>query len=337
MGVKMQAIGCYKPKVYVSNEIWQEKFAPKIKVGGHQFARIATEGIQERYYAAPQETVVSMAKEAIQDCLSKAQIDANSIDLFIHTSVVSDYIGGDATRILQQIGAKNAFAYEVTDVFCAGSMVPILQACLFLESGLYKNVLVSCVGNPASRGGNMRDLLAAGLGDLATAILLKKCDGDAGFMAFSYQTFPQYTDAWKFIPLKEGVMAWQEAHKNKYWANFFHHAPIATIPDLQEAISKYPLDMVQRTLQKANLKIEDIQWLITHQAGGLLKMWRDLFGIKESSHLHTFSEVGNTSMCNIPYTLMKATEKKVFSQGDKILLVGLGSGMHIVVAIYKWE
>jgi 3-oxoacyl-[acyl-carrier-protein] synthase III len=131
-------------------------------------------------------------------------------------------------------------------------------------------------------------------------------------------------------------MAWPRAHKDKYWANLFHIVPIKGLSDLQKTTAEYADAIVQRTLENARLSPSDIQWLITHQAGGLLKNWRELFGFDEKRHLHTFGEIGNSSMCNIPYTLMKAMDDGKFSRGDKILFFSPGSGVHLTSAIWKW-
>lgn len=336
MGVTISAIGCYKPKVYVSNEIWREKFAPALELGGHEFLRMIGEGVVQRYYAAPEETVVSMAGEAIRNCLEKSHVSPEEIDLIIHAANVSDELSGDCARITRAVGATRAASYEITDVACAGFMVPFFQAVAFIESGLYRNVVVSCVGNAASRGGNMTDWLAAALGELATATLLTPCEGDRGLIAQSHKTLGQHAGIFQFMPLPYGVMAWPRAHQKKYWANLFHFIIPKELPNMQRISTELALEAVEQTLKKADLSFSDIQWLVTHQAGELLSTWRNLFGVTRERHLDTFAEIGNSSMSNIPYTLMKAMEEGKFSAGDKVLLFTPGTGVHLTCGIWKW-
>jgi 3-oxoacyl-[acyl-carrier-protein] synthase-3 len=336
MGIKISAIGFYKPKVYVSNAIWREKFAPPVEISGHEFARMVTEGICERYYADPEETVVSMASQAIRNCLDKCRMDIRDVDLLIHASNVSDEISGDCTKIQERAGAVNAATYEVTDVACAGFLVPFQQAATFIESGLYDNVLVSCVGNAASRGGNMNDLISSALGDLATAILFSRCDGDSGFLTYTHRTIGEYAGVMDFLPVPYGIMAWPKVDKDKYWARLFHCIPMKRLLELQKATSQDSAAEVHQMLKDAHLSMSDIQWVVTHQAGGLLKLWSELFGVGQRQHLHTFPEIGNCSMSNIPYTLMKAMDEGKFHPGDKVLLFGIGTGIHLISAIWRW-
>lgn len=336
MGVKITSIGCYKPKVYVSNEIWQEKFAPAVTISGYEFLRTVTEDIAERYYASPTETVVSMASQAIRNCLNKADVPAEKIGILIHTSNVSDEIGGDCTKIQEAVGAIHAAAYELTDTACAGFIVSLFQAVLFIESGLYDHALVSCVGNAASRGGNMRDWMSCSMGELAAATLLSRCDGDSGLLAYSHKTLGEFAEIFQFIPLSYGAMAWPGAHKDKYWANLYHIIPAQGLPDMQKISTEYASEIVKQTIRSANLSQTDIQWLVTHHVGGFLKIWRELFGFDKEQHLNTYAEIGNSSMCNIPYTLMKAMDEGKFAAEDKILLFSPGTGVHLASAIWKW-
>ncbi len=335
MGIKIISIGGYKPKVHVTNEIWSEKFAPLLEIAGNKFTRHASKGVCERYYAAPEETVVSMATEAIADCLKKADVPAEKIDLLIHLTNIPDELSGDISEILESANLSNAFAHEIYDVACAGAIIAFQQAAAFLSSGTYENIIVSCVSNVATRGGNMGDVFGCAAGDIAVAMLFSKGE-TGGFLISEHKTFGQYSHIFEFGPVKEGVMAWPLEHKDKYWANQFHFLRPQYMEELYGITRNVISKMVLEMMDKANLNGEKIEWLITHQPGEMAKDWRELFGFTEEKHLGTFKEIANCAMSNIPYTMMRAMDENKFSPGDKILLVTAGRGIHVALGIWEW-
>jgi 3-oxoacyl-[acyl-carrier-protein] synthase III len=336
MGTRIEAIGCSKPKLCVDNEAWRERFAAKLDLLGTEFGRLISEGVVQRHYWAPDQTVVEVAQEAIRDCLEKCDTDVAEIDLLIHASNVSDSIMGDSTRIQEAVGAMNAASYELKDVNCAGSMIALLQACAFVDSGMYRKVLVSCVANGASRAGNMGDFLSSALGDLATAFLVVKSQDGDGLLGSCHTTLGRCHRAIEFSRRDHALGVWPQDHRDRYWANLFIGTDREFVPMLTECLRTDAPRTAERALAGADKCREDVDWLITHQAGGVMKLWREALGFDAQHHLDTFDDVGNSSMSNIPYTLLTTSESGVVSRGDLLLLLGAGSGMQFVSAVWKW-
>jgi 3-oxoacyl-[acyl-carrier-protein] synthase-3 len=93
----------------------------------------------------------------------------------------------------------------------------------------------------------------------------------------------------------------------------------------------------QEVLDCAGLKIDDIRWIIPHQANIRiiqaaargLKLPMDRFVV----NLH---EYGNTSTASIPMAMVEAIEKGQIQPGDKLVMVGFGAGLTWGALAAQW-
>lgn len=83
-------------------------------------------------------------------------------------------------------------------------------------------------------------------------------------------------------------------------------------------------------LRKENVKIEDIDFFILHQANKLiLDTIRKKLGVPEEKFIMNIDRYGNTVASSIPIALGEAASMNVIKKGDKILLSAFGVG-------YSW-
>ena len=83
-----------------------------------------------------------MGAEAVKGLCKKRGIDPSEIDLLICATVTPDMqFPATANLICDQIGAKNAFSYDL-GAACSGFLFSLATASKFIETGSYKKVVV---------------------------------------------------------------------------------------------------------------------------------------------------------------------------------------------------
>ena len=95
----------------------------------------------------------------------------------------------------------------------------------------------------------------------------------------------------------------------------------------KHAVTKL-VKIIKLNLKKNNLRVQDIDWLIPHQAN---KRIMDLIAKKlkmpTEKILITIDNHANTSSASIPLTLDDALSKKIIKRNQLILLEAIGGGL----------
>lgn len=101
------------------------------------------------------------------------------------------------------------------------------------------------------------------------------------------------------------------------------------------AISKIP-NLIESCLERNGLKIQEIDWLLLHQANErILQAVGDRLKIDRSKILQNLQEYGNTSAASIPIMLDEAIKSAKIKTNDLILIAGFGAGLTWGVAIIR--
>lgn len=90
-------------------------------------------------------------------------------------------------------------------------------------------------------------------------------------------------------------------------------------------------------LEKNNLKVEDIDVFVFHQASNMaLDALRRLLRIDRSKVYKNLRNLGNTVSATIPIALKDAQEEGAIKKGDLVLLSGFGVGLSWASALYRF-
>ena len=100
-------------------------------------------GIKERRILKGENQGVSvMGIAAVKEMLSKTKTDPKEIDLLIFATVTADMtFPATANIVATAVGATNAFSYDLSAA-CSGFLFALTTGASFIESGLYKKVIV---------------------------------------------------------------------------------------------------------------------------------------------------------------------------------------------------
>jgi 3-oxoacyl-[acyl-carrier-protein] synthase III len=300
--------GSYLPRNVVTNDDLARRMDTS-----DEWIRSRT-GIRQRHIAEAGETASSLALEASKAAIASAGIAAGDIDLIIVATSTPDYIFPSTACLLQaKLGIKGGAAFDLQAV-CSGFVYALATADLYIRAGQNRCALV--VGAEVfSRILDWDDRGTCVLfGDGAGAVVLRADD-------------------------KPGIMA-SALHADG------SHAGILSVPGSVcggkvtgdpflrmdgPAVFKFAvrvLDEVAReTLAKCGQRIEDIDWLIPHQANlRILESTAKRLGLPHEKLIVTVDRHGNTSAASVPLALDLAIRDGRIKPGHKVMLQGVGGG-----------
>jgi 3-oxoacyl-[acyl-carrier-protein] synthase-3 len=330
MGTKIVSVGYKFPSFRVTNDMWQEQFAPKTKLMSNEFTRFISEGAEQRFYMMPGDTVDELGAHAALDCLERINFPPDEVEHIIHMANVPDtLVNGEGPKIQHRIGATRASTMDLTGVSCSGFVLGLNMAVSLIETGCYNNVLITCVANVGTRAADHRDVSAATLG--------QKTDKPAGKLGFVHQTRGEHYHVHMHKVVEDGKRTWKEDEEQHWGKHFFFIDPRKGVLAAQKAVHEFVPNAARLALERAGKTINDVQCLLTHQPGlASLRAWDKALNIDEKIHPNTMSEIGNSSTCTIPFTLCRTLEKGAIKDDDIILFMTPGSGQHVAALVWKW-
>jgi len=290
----------------------------------------ARTGIEERHILRdPDKATSFMATEAVQGLLKKTGLSPLDIDLLICASVTPDYFFPDTgTLICYNIGAKNAFAYDI-QAACSGFLFSATTGAKFVESGMYKNVIVVGADKMSSITDYTDRATCILFGDAAGAILLQPSDKGFGLQ-----------DSWmrvdgvgaEFLNMKGGGSKNPPTHEtvDKKWHYLFQDGkPVfkAAVKGMSEAIGE--------VMKRNNLQPDDIRFVVPHQANlRIIQAVADMLKFPMEKVMVNIQKYGNTTSATIPLCLWEYEDK--LKPGDKVILTSFGGGYTWGASLWTW-
>jgi 3-oxoacyl-[acyl-carrier-protein] synthase-3 len=271
-------------------------------------------GIVQRHIADESQASSDLALEASRRALESSGLNANQVDLIVVATSTPDFIFPSTACLLQaKLGVKGCAAFDVQAV-CSGFVYGLSVADNFLKSGSAKCALV--VGAEVfSRILDWNDRGTCVLfGDGAGAVVLR-ADSKPGIHASVLHADGSQVD---MLSVPGNVC------KGK----------ITGSPFLQmngQAVFKYAvrvLDEVGReTVAKAGMTLDDVDWLIPHQANvRILDATARRLGLAPEKLVVTVDHHGNTSAASVPLALDEFVRAGKIRAGHRVLMQGVGGG-----------
>lgn len=298
-------------------------------------------GIRKRHLAKD-ETTAFMASEAARKALENAGIEADKVDMIIVGTITGDYITpSTACQVQGRLGAVNAVAFDI-NAACSGFMYAFHTAYAYLQTGIYKTVLV--LG--AETLSKIMDWT-----DRSTCVLFG--DGAGAAVVQAFEEGGQQASEKEMMGERNGLLAFEQGSDGARGMVLncrgrLNHNPLTTNPfapsyvsmDGQEvykfAVSTVPVS-IRRVLGKAGVEVGDIKFFILHQANlriiqsvaKRLKADVDKFPV-------SLDHCGNISAASVPVLLDEMNRKGMLNRGDKIVMSGFGGGLTWASAVIEW-
>lgn len=295
---------------------------------------VSRTGIRERrLLTGVNKSIIDLAALASIKALDKIAMNPLQIDLIILATSTPNDLFGSASQLQAKIGADNAVAFDLTAA-CSGFVLAMVTASQFLQNGMYHNILV--VGSDTlSKWIDWSDRSTCILfGDAAGAVILQSClDQENEILGFQLNTDGNYSNHLS-IPYKEQI------NPNpilKLYQGSFQNIVMNGKEVYKFAVSKVPLSILQ-CLNSLNLSINDVDWLLLHQANErILNAVADKLSINSNKLLSNLHKYGNTSAASIPLALDEAIEEGKILKNDTIIISGFGAGLTWGTIIIQWK
>jgi len=313
---RVAGTGSYLPKLRLTNQDLVERLAKTGLETSDEWIKTRS-GISARHFAAENELTSDLAVKAAQAALDSAGITSSDVDLIILATSTPDHLGGfpsTACVVQDKLGAHTSCAAFDVQAVCAGFTYALAIADAFIRTGSYKKVMV--IGAETfSRILNFQDRGTCVLfGDGAGAVVLE-ASSEAGILSTALHADGSQRDI-LCVPGRSGN-------------GEVHGSPIMTMD--RQAVFKLAVKVLEQgaheALAKANLKPEQIDWLVPHQANiRIMEGTAKKMGMSMDKVIVTVHEHGNTSAASIPLALDSGVRSGQIKRGQHLLLEGVGGG-----------
>ncbi|MDR6737565.1 beta-ketoacyl-ACP synthase III [Sphingobacterium sp. 2149] len=344
---KIAGIGYYVPKnVYTNNDL------TRFMDTSDEWIQERT-GIKERRYADRiGETTTTMGVEAAEIAIERAQITPQDVDFIIFATLSPDYyFPGCAVLLQREMGMNEVGALDVRNQ-CSGFIYALSIADQFVKTGMYKNVLV--VGSEkhsfaldfSTRGRAVSVIF----GDGAGAVVVQPTAED-GKGILSTHLHSDGAEAEKLAMYYPGASSgiwldempkWPEQELGGLLMTKEMLEDGTAFPNMdgqavfKKAVVKFP-EVIQEALKKNNLKTNDIDLLIPHQANLRISQFiQKTLQLRDDQVFNNIQKYGNTTAASIPIALCEAWEEGKIKNGDLICLAAFGAGFTWGSALIRW-
>lgn len=287
-------------------------------------------GIKERRVVSGEESAIDLGVQAAKNALKKSKINPDDIDLIVvASSAPPDLYPAMACRIQAALGITNIPAFDVTAA-CSGLIYIMQMARAFIQSGIYKNVLIVAADNN-SRLCDWEDRGTSILfGDGAGAMVLTVAeDGIDDILAIDIRadgTIGEYIT----LPLTGQNCPLVEQCAEK---------PVHIKMNGKEVykfVVKIVPQYIDHCLEVAKMKAEDVDYLIPHQANQrIIEAVQHRLGYSDDKVISNIKYYGNTSAASVPIALAEGVESGKVKLPSTAILCGFGAGMTWGVAIVR--
>lgn len=288
-------------------------------------------GIEKRRIAREDQAASDLGAKAAQAALKDAEIKAEELDLIIVATATPDMMFPATACIIQnKIGAKNSAAFDL-EAGCSGFVYGISVAANFIESGMYKNIMV--IGTEVlSKILDWEDRSTCVLfGDGAGAAVLSAAD-QGGILATDLGADGSGADA-----LYQTAGGSRKPASKQTVINGEHYLKMEGTPVFKFAVKTMGKASL-KVLKKAGLKKEDLDLLVPHQANTrIIAAAAKRLKLADDQVYVNLPKYGNTSAASVPIALTEAKEKGLLKNGDKIVLVAFGAGLTWASAVLEWN
>ena len=289
-------------------------------------------GIRERRIIDDEDTTSDLAARAAKKALEDANVDVLDIDLIIVATSSPDMIQPSTACVVQRkIGAWNAAAFDISAV-CSGFVYALSIGADLLMSNSYKKALI--IGAEAySRILDWSDRTSCVFfGDGAGAVVVSTDDKEKGILGSylmadgrGYEIITMPAGGAKLPASYETVRNNQHAFRmdgKKIW---------------DFVVDIFP-KVVAKTLEKSGLTINDVDFIISHQANvNLIREGMKSIGLPMSKTHTTIEKYGNTSGASVSITLDDALKSGKINNGDTVILVAFGGGLTWGGIALRWN
>ena len=324
-GIKILGTGGYQPRKKVVNEDFT-----KIVDTSDQWI-VERTGIKERHIAADDVATSDIAYEAANRALKDAGITADELDLVVVATLTPDHPTPSTASLLQKrLGATHAAAFDL-QAACSGFVYAITVAAQFIENGFYKKVLV--IGaETLSKYINWEDRNTCVLfGDGAGAAVFAAAEDGSGILSFDLGSDGRGPE---LLGIPGGGTRYPDNEDTI--ARKVNRIHMDGKEVFRFAVKALPATL-KRSLEKAGVSAEDLNWIVPHQANiRIIEAASKRLAQPLDRFVINIERYGNISAASIPIALAEANAAGKLKKGDLVALAGFGAGLTWASCVMRW-
>lgn len=330
MTSKISSISCFAPHRIVLNDELESLINTEKKFisEGLIFEKF---GMVERRFAEKNDQASDLAVSAAYKILDN--IDGASIDCIIFAAGSSDMIEPATSSIIQNKLKLHCPAFDVKNA-CNSFVNGLQTANALIISKTYKKILLVC-GEKLSAiiklqfDDNvefMKRFASLSMGDAGAAAIIEASDDESGIIAQRFQTNGEH---WELCMVPGGGSMFPHDGSKVYFEG--------RTAEMRKVFFEKKGDLINKTLQDVNWSTKDIDFVFMHHVSmqTFVDVATDL-NISADKFYNVFEKYGNMAAASIPFAISDASEKGILKKGDKIMLLGLASGISISVQLMIW-
>jgi 3-oxoacyl-[acyl-carrier-protein] synthase-3 len=295
-------------------------------------------GIEARYWVKEGDDVGTsdLAYFAAQKALAKAGWSPEELDMIVFATMTPDVnVPGCGTFLQHRLSKKHLPALDIRQQ-CTGFLHGLEVCDAYIRSEKAEKMLLvgaEFQSRYLELTTDNRDT-AVIFADGAGAVCIEGVESaeNVGIIASILHADGRHSDALRVgLPAKKSGQA-----INRSIVDSKAHFPYMdgkTVFKL--AVTRLPV-VTEELLQKAGMKIEEIDLFIPHQANlRINEAFRERMNIPESKMYNNIQRYGNTTAATIPIALDELFETQRIKPNDTLMLIGLGAGLTWGGVIYK--
>ena len=333
----IRSVGMYVPENVVKNA----DFPPDVETSDEWIRQRS--GIEERRHAKPGERTSDLAKQAVENLLAKQEVHPEEIDCIIFATLSPDFFfPGAGVFVQEKLGWAGTHipCYDIRQQ-CSGFVYGLQMAQAFVETGMYRNVLL--IGAEIhshlldfSRRGRAVTVL---FGDGAAAVVISPCIDDRSQILLT-EIHADGAGALNGIHMKmydigmQPVIAY-DPHDSETNAELYMEMPSAK--NLFSNAVRRMVEVSKSVLSKLGKGVEDVDWVVPHQANFRINnLVSDHLGIERKKVLYNLQKYANTTAATIPLVLAEFVDNGTIKRGDLLLMPAFGSGFTWGAAVVRY-
>ena len=308
------AVGHFLPEDRLTNAYFE-----KIVDTSDEWIRTRT-GIRERRILKDASKGTSyMAIEAAREALESADVDPESVDAVIVSTVTPDmFFPATACLVQDALGMKNAWGFDLSAA-CSGFLYGLSTGAGMVESGRARRVLVIGADKMSSIVDYTDRTTCILFGDGAGAVLLEPDDSGNGMQD---SILRMDASSWESLCMKGGGSLNPPTHRTVDERMHYLYQD-------GRSVFKYAVegmaDVAAEVMEKNGLTGDDVRYLVPHQANmRIIDATARRMGITRDKVMMNIEYYGNTTAATIPLCLYDWEGK--LSEGDNLILAAFGGG-----------
>jgi 3-oxoacyl-[acyl-carrier-protein] synthase-3 len=290
---------------------------------------VSRTGIKERRIVEDGQTLSDMGSDIVKEICKKRGISPLEIDMVIVGTVTADHRFPSASNIIcDKSGAKNAWGFDLSAA-CSGFIYTLVTGQQFIESGRYKKVIVIGADIMSSIVSYKDRNTCIIFGDGAGGVLLEPNLDGFGVIDSILKADGSGRD---LLIQKNGGSAFPITKENVEHPDMYVFQEGRSV--FKFAVTNMA-DVSAEIMAQNNLKGEDVDWLVPHQANlRIIDATANRMGLSKEKVMINIEKYGNTTSGTIPLCIWE-WEKKL-KKGDNIILAAFGGGFTWGSVYLKW-